>query len=515
MNTASKIAPLPTSSSKYTVQVVTKYMCRNCGQQFESTDDMDAHIETHNRGNPPHSCFVCGKSYRTPSKLRRHVRVHSGERPYACSLCERRFTRSDHVKQHMKVHQPQRQRNQCRLCGLRFSKPATLYTHLQGHGIETLHMCDLCGETFREEDHLARHKRVHHHGGGSGGGGGGGGGGNGGGGGGSGVGGGGNMNSNSNNSSSNNNNNSQDTMHQNAVSTTTLVSDDLDQDFKMDHNNDENVNALSIACFGMGSTGNGGGGGGGGGGNSSRLTPVRILPDDSRPASNEQPPLCMIRLDNTDRFLDQRMCDDYENSALNLSTKPDVNSSLSSCYTPTSITTVTNHGLPYIKTEPINNGVSMYMTPNYSGEERNDDLGERGEENSSLSEERFPASSPLMPTPYAHTLQTTTTTTTSTNGGTIASLLQQHTDSIPPSFSLQRNSPHSSESYPQPFPGKRYHHCMSCGIWFEDLAMSMLHNSLHYTDGLNEFSCKKCSKKLSNRLEFTAHLVWHLEPTTQ
>ncbi|CAI9729050.1 zinc finger protein Eos-like [Octopus vulgaris] len=485
MNTASKIAP---TSSKYTVQVVTKYMCRNCGQQFESTDDMDAHIETHNRGNPPHSCFVCGKSYRTPSKLRRHVRVHSGERPYACSLCERRFTRSDHVKQHMKVHQPQRQRNQCRLCGLRFSKPATLYTHLQGHGIETLHMCDLCGETFREEDHLARHKRVHHGGGGGNGGVGGGGGG--------GVG---NINSNSNNS----NNNSQDTMHQNAVSTTTLVSDDIEQEFKMDHNNDENVNALSIACFGMSATG------------SNRLTPVRILPDESRPASNEQPPHCMIRLDNPDRFLDQRMCDDYENNALNLSTKPDVNTTLSSCYTPTESTPVTNHNLTYIKTEPINNGVGMYMTPNYSGEERNDDLGERGEENSSLSEERFTASSPLMQTPYAHTLQTTTTTTTTTNGGTIASLLQQHTDSIPPSFSLQRNSPHSSESYPQPFPGKRYHHCMSCGIWFEDLAMSMLHNSLHYTDGLNEFSCKKCSKKLSNRLEFTAHLVWHLEPNTQ
>lgn len=474
MNTASKIAP---TNSKYTVQVVTKYMCRNCGQQFESTEDMDAHIETHNRGNPPHCCFVCGKSYRTPSKLRRHVRVHSGERPYACSLCERRFTRSDHVKQHMKVHQPQRQRNQCRLCGLRFGKPATLYTHLQGHGIETLHMCDSCGETFREEDHLARHKRVHH------------------------TAAGGNGNGSS----------SQDALNQNAVSTTTQVTDDPEQELKMDHNSDENVNALSIACFGMNTPG------------SNRSTPLRTLPDESRPASSEQPPHCLVTLDTPDVFIDRRICDEpYENnSALNLSTKPDISRqmSISSCYTPTDSNPMANHSsLTYIKTEPVNNGVGMYMTPSFSGEERNDDVGERIEENSSLSEERFAEGSPsLMQTAYAQTLRTTTTTTTATNGGTIASLLQQqhHPESIPPSFSLQRNPQLTSESYTQQFQGKRCHHCVSCGIWFEDLAMSMLHNSLHFTDGHNEFSCKKCSKKLSNRLEFTAHLVWHLEPNGQ
>lgn len=338
-------------------------------------------------------------------------------------------------------------------------------------------MCDSCGETFREEDHLARHKRVHH------------------------TAAGGNGNGSS----------SQDALNQNAVSTTTQVTDDPEQELKMDHNSDENVNALSIACFGMNTPG------------SNRSTPLRTLPDESRPASSEQPPHCLVTLDTPDVFIDRRICDEpYENnSALNLSTKPDISRqmSISSCYTPTDSNPMANHSsLTYIKTEPVNNGVGMYMTPSFSGEERNDDVGERIEENSSLSEERFAEGSPsLMQTAYAQTLRTTTTTTTATNGGTIASLLQQqhHPESIPPSFSLQRNPQLTSESYTQQFQGKRCHHCVSCGIWFEDLAMSMLHNSLHFTDGHNEFSCKKCSKKLSNRLEFTAHLVWHLEPNGQ
>lgn len=54
--------------------------------------------------------------------------------------------------------------------------------------------------------------------------------------------------------------------------------------------------------------------------------------------------------------------------------------------------------------------------------------------------------------------------------------------------------------------------CDHCCIWFEDRAMSLLHNTLHNADETDPFTCRKCYKKLGNRLEFMAHLVWHLEP---
>lgn len=54
--------------------------------------------------------------------------------------------------------------------------------------------------------------------------------------------------------------------------------------------------------------------------------------------------------------------------------------------------------------------------------------------------------------------------------------------------------------------------CEHCCIWFEDNAMSMLHNTLHSADASDPFTCRKCYKKLGNRLEFMAHLIWHLEP---
>ncbi|KAK3087047.1 hypothetical protein FSP39_000977 [Pinctada imbricata] len=60
--------------------------------------------------------------------------------------------------------------------------------------------------------------------------------------------------------------------------------------------------------------------------------------------------------------------------------------------------------------------------------------------------------------------------------------------------------------------GKGMFKCNHCCIYFEDQAMSLLHKSLHNADDADPFTCRKCLKKLGNRLEFTAHLVWHLEP---
>ena len=39
-----------------------------------------------------HACKVCDKECRTPSELKVHIRVHSGERPYMCKICDKLFS---------------------------------------------------------------------------------------------------------------------------------------------------------------------------------------------------------------------------------------------------------------------------------------------------------------------------------------------------------------------------------------------------------------------------------------
>ncbi|KAG5834072.1 hypothetical protein ANANG_G00257390 [Anguilla anguilla] len=140
------------------------YVCIPCGKGFPSSEQLNAHVETHteeelyikeedsyakeateaedlsSQAAPPAAAFGAGSEPR-PFKctmftqrgtMTRHMRSHLGLKPFACEECGMRFTRQYRLTEHMRVHSGEKP-YECQLCGGKFTQQRNLISHLRMH----------------------------------------------------------------------------------------------------------------------------------------------------------------------------------------------------------------------------------------------------------------------------------------------------------------------------------------------------------------------------------------------
>ncbi|XP_011502107.1 PREDICTED: zinc finger protein 415-like isoform X2 [Ceratosolen solmsi marchali] len=116
--------------------------CKHCNKLFMSRNSLREHLPNHEKSfaSVPrwgciaaslpegHACEICGKRLSSKDHLKKHWRVHSGERPYVCQECGQAFALRTTMRIHALSHRGVKP-YVCELCGLGYSQRSALMTH--------------------------------------------------------------------------------------------------------------------------------------------------------------------------------------------------------------------------------------------------------------------------------------------------------------------------------------------------------------------------------------------------
>ncbi|XP_076136440.1 zinc finger protein 236 [Alosa pseudoharengus] len=137
-----------------------KVLAQSAAERDRISEIKDKAVELETEPKFANRCSYCPKSFKKPSDLVRHVRIHTGEKPYKCDVCGKSFTVKSTLDCHVKTHTGQKLFG-CHMCHTSFSTKGSLKVHMRLHTGSKPFKCPICDLRFRTSGHRKTHIQSH------------------------------------------------------------------------------------------------------------------------------------------------------------------------------------------------------------------------------------------------------------------------------------------------------------------------------------------------------------------